>query len=38
MISDAADESFDLDHVLGFGIDTAAATFEEILRAVLKDA
>ena len=38
MISDSADESFDLDHVLGFGIDTAAAMFEEIVRAVLKDA
>lgn len=38
MISDSADESFDLDHVLGFGIDTAAAMFEEIVRAVLKEA
>ena len=38
MTSDAADESFDLDHVLGFGIDTSAAMFEEIVRAVLKDA
>jgi adenosylhomocysteine nucleosidase len=38
MISDSADESFDLDHVLGFGIDTAAALFEEIVRALLKDA
>lgn len=38
MTSDSADESFNLDHVLGFGIDTAAATFEEIVRALLKDA
>ncbi len=38
MTSDAADESFNLEDVLGFGIDPAAGLFEEIVRAVLKDA
>jgi adenosylhomocysteine nucleosidase len=38
MTSDAADESFNLDEVLGFGIDTAAGLFEQIIRAVLKEA
>jgi hypothetical protein len=37
MTSDAADESFNLEDVLGFGIDTAAGLFEEIIRALLKD-
>jgi adenosylhomocysteine nucleosidase len=37
MTSDAADESFDLDEVLGFGIDTAAGMFEQVVRALLKD-
>ncbi len=37
MTSDAADESFDLDQVIGFGIDTAAGLFERIVRALLKD-
>lgn len=34
--SDAADESFDLDQVIGFGIDSAAGRFEQIVRALLK--
>jgi adenosylhomocysteine nucleosidase len=37
MTSDAADESFKLDEVLGFGIDTAASLFERVVRALLKD-
>jgi adenosylhomocysteine nucleosidase len=37
MISDAADESFDLDEVLGFGINTAADLFDRIVGAFLKD-
>jgi adenosylhomocysteine nucleosidase len=37
MTSDAADESFKLDEVLGFGIDTAAGLFERVVRALLKD-
>jgi adenosylhomocysteine nucleosidase len=37
MTSDAADESFDLDKVIGFGIDTAAGLFERIVRALLKN-
>jgi adenosylhomocysteine nucleosidase len=36
IISDAADESFDLKEVLGFGIDTAADLFDQIVRAFLK--
>ena len=36
--SDAADESFNLDEVLGFGINTAADLFDQIVRAVLKGA
>lgn len=35
--SDAADESFNLDDVLSFGIDTAAGLFEQALRALLRD-
>ena len=34
--SDAADESFNLDAVMGFGVNTAAALFDEILRAFQK--
>jgi adenosylhomocysteine nucleosidase len=37
MTSDAADESFNLDEVIGFGIDRAAGLFEQIVRALLKD-
>jgi adenosylhomocysteine nucleosidase len=34
--SDAADENFNLDEVLGFGVDTAADLFDQIVRALLK--
>jgi adenosylhomocysteine nucleosidase len=34
--SDAADENFNLQEVLGFGIDTAADLFDQIVRAFLK--
>lgn len=37
MTSDSADESFNLDEVIGFGIDTAAGLFEQVVRALLKD-
>jgi adenosylhomocysteine nucleosidase len=37
MTSDAADESFDLDEVIGFGIDMATGRFEKVVRAFLKD-
>ena len=37
MISDAADENFNLDEVIGFGIGTAAGVFDEIVRALLRD-
>jgi adenosylhomocysteine nucleosidase len=37
MTSDAADESFNLDEVIGFGIDTAAGRFEQVVQALLKD-
>lgn len=36
MISDAADENFNLGEVLGFGINTAADLFERIVRAFLR--
>jgi adenosylhomocysteine nucleosidase len=36
MTSDAADESFNIDEVVGFGIKTAADLFERVVRAVLK--
>ncbi len=36
MTSDAADESFNLDEVIGFGINTAADLFGQIVRAFLK--
>jgi len=35
MISDSADESFNLEEVIGFGIDTAAGLFDSIVRACL---
>jgi len=35
--SDSADESFDLDQVMAFGVHTAADLFERIIRAVLKE-
>jgi adenosylhomocysteine nucleosidase len=38
MTSDAADESFNLDEVIGFGIKTAADLFDKIVRAFLKGA
>lgn len=37
IISDSADESFDLEHVLGFGTGTAAELFESMIRAFLMD-
>jgi adenosylhomocysteine nucleosidase len=36
MTSDAADETFDLDQVLAFGVETAAARFDQIIRALLR--
>jgi adenosylhomocysteine nucleosidase len=36
--SDAADESFDLDQVLGFGASTASDLFDRIVRAFLAEA
>ncbi len=36
MTSDAADENFNLKDVLGFGVDTAADLFDQIVRAFLK--
>jgi adenosylhomocysteine nucleosidase len=36
MTSDAADETFNLDQVIGFGIKTAAGRFEQIIRALLR--
>ena len=36
MTSDAADETFNLDEVIGFGIGTAAELFDQIVRAFLK--
>jgi adenosylhomocysteine nucleosidase len=36
MTSDAADESFDLEEVVGFGINTAADLFDRVARAFLK--
>jgi hypothetical protein len=35
MTSDSADESFDLDHVISFGINTAADLFDQVIRAFL---
>jgi adenosylhomocysteine nucleosidase len=36
MTSDAANESFDLEEVVGFGVNTAADLFDRVVRAVLK--
>jgi adenosylhomocysteine nucleosidase len=36
MTSDAADETFDLDQVIHFGIKTAAEQFDQIIRALLR--
>jgi nucleoside phosphorylase len=36
MTSDAADESFNLDEVIGFGIKTAADLFDRVFGALLK--
>jgi adenosylhomocysteine nucleosidase len=38
MTSDAADETFNLDDVIGFGLNTAADLFDRIVLALLKDA
>jgi adenosylhomocysteine nucleosidase len=38
LTSDSADESFNLDEVIGFGVKTAADQFDRIIRACLKDA
>ncbi len=38
MTSDAADETFNLEEVIGFGINTAADLFDQIVRAFLKEA
>jgi adenosylhomocysteine nucleosidase len=37
VISDAADETFNLDEVFGFGIETAAELFDQIVGALLKN-
>ena len=37
MTSDAADETFDVEEVVGFGITTAADLFDQVARAVLKE-
>jgi hypothetical protein len=37
MTSDAADETFNLEEVVRFGIDTAADLFDQVVRAVLKE-
>lgn len=37
MTSDAADETFDLEQVISFGIATAAARFDQIIRALLRN-
>jgi nucleoside phosphorylase len=37
MTSDAADESFNLDEMVRFGIDTAADLFDRVVRAVFKE-
>jgi adenosylhomocysteine nucleosidase len=36
LTSDAADETFNLEEVVGFGINTAAGLFDRVLRAFLK--
>ncbi|HEY8862996.1 MAG TPA: 5'-methylthioadenosine/S-adenosylhomocysteine nucleosidase [Candidatus Dormibacteraeota bacterium] len=35
--SDAADETFDIEEVVGFGVSTAAGTFERVVVALLKE-
>ena len=35
--SDAADETFDIEEVVGFGVETAADTFERVVVALLKE-
>jgi adenosylhomocysteine nucleosidase len=37
MTSDAADEAFDLEDVIGFGVGTAAGVFDTVVRTALKD-
>jgi adenosylhomocysteine nucleosidase len=37
MTSDAADETFNLDDVIGFGINTATELFNQIVQALLRD-
>jgi len=37
VISDSADETFDLKGVIGFGVDTAANLFESIIQTVVDD-
>jgi adenosylhomocysteine nucleosidase len=37
MTSDAADETFNIEEVIGFGMTTAADRFDQIVRALLKD-
>jgi nucleoside phosphorylase len=37
MTSDAADETFNLDEVIGFGVKTAAELFDRIVRGLLKE-
>jgi adenosylhomocysteine nucleosidase len=37
MTSDSADESFNVDHVLSFGINTAAGLFDQVIRAFLRN-
>lgn len=37
LTSDASDESFNLDEVIGFGANTAADVFDKIVRAVLRE-
>ena len=37
MTSDSADENFNLDEVLGFGINTAADLFDQVVQAFLRD-
>lgn len=37
VMSDSADETFDIEGVMGFGVDTAANLFESIIQAVVDD-
>jgi len=37
VMSDSADETFDLEGVMGFGVDTAANLFESIIQSVVDD-